>query len=116
LENFTLSLRRQMRTRLSSTGWDLNVSTSAADCVSEQGTVSTGPLNRFFMANKKRICYPALMDEHRKQATIAIVAAILAARKLATLPDNSPAYVSTISNAVSDARRIVEQVTRSTRP
>jgi hypothetical protein len=42
LENFTLSLRRQMRARLSSTGWDLNVSTSAADCVSEQGTVSTG--------------------------------------------------------------------------
>jgi hypothetical protein len=56
------------------------------------------------------------MDEHRKQATIAIVAAILAARKLATVPDNSPAYVSTISNAVSDARRIVEQVTRSSRP
>jgi hypothetical protein len=56
------------------------------------------------------------MDEHRKQATIAIVAAILAARKLATAPHNSPGYISAISNAVSDARRIVEQVTRSSKP
>jgi len=56
------------------------------------------------------------MDEPRKQATIAIVAAILAARKLATSPHNSPAYVSAIPNAVSDARRIVEQIERSSRP
>src|SRR5439155_589133 len=45
------------------------------------------------VANKKRICYPPLMDEHRKQATIAIVPRILAASKLATVPDNSPPFV-----------------------
>jgi integrase len=37
---------------------------------------------------------------------IAIVTAILAARKLSTVPQNSPAYVAAIADAVSDARRI----------
>jgi hypothetical protein len=34
------------------------------------------------------------VDPNRKQAVISIVAAILAARKLATVPQNSPAYVA----------------------
>jgi urease gamma subunit len=53
------------------------------------------------------------MDSNRKQSVIAIVAAILAARKLATVPRNSPAAVATISDAVADAKRIVERVERS---
>ncbi|HKV25620.1 MAG TPA: hypothetical protein VJN93_13585 [Candidatus Acidoferrum sp.] len=35
---------------------------------------------------------------------------ILAARKLATVPGNSPAYVSTIADAIADARRIVDML------
>lgn len=50
------------------------------------------------------------MDEPRKSAVIAICAAILAERKLATAPRNSPMYVATIADAVADARRIVERI------
>ena len=50
------------------------------------------------------------MDANRKQAVIAIVAAILPARKLATVPQNSPAYVAAIADAVADVRRIVDRV------
>ena len=53
------------------------------------------------------------MEPNRKQAVIAIVAAILAARKLATVPQNSPAYVAAIADAVADARKIVDRVERS---
>jgi len=52
-------------------------------------------------------------EPNRKQAVILIVAAILAARKLATVPQNSPAAVAAIADAVSDARRIVERVAQS---
>ena len=47
---------------------------------------------------------------------IAIVAAILAARKLSTVPRNSPAYVAAIANAVADAKRIVDRVEKSFQP
>jgi hypothetical protein len=64
------------------------------------------------LANKRRIkcAILCLVDEGRKSAVIAICAAILAARKLATAPRNSPAYVSAIADAVADARRIVERI------
>jgi hypothetical protein len=52
-------------------------------------------------------------DPNRKQAVVAIVAAILAARKLSSFPPNSPAAVAAIANAVADARRIVERVEKS---
>ena len=52
-------------------------------------------------------------DPNRKQAVIAIVAAILAARKLSTVPPNSPAAVAAIADAVSDAKRIVDRVEKS---
>ena len=55
------------------------------------------------------------MEEPRKSAVIAVCAAILAARKLASIPRNSPAYVSAIADAVADARRIVERVGRDIR-
>lgn len=55
------------------------------------------------------------MDEARKSAVIAVCAAILAARKLAAVPRNSPAYVSAIADAVADARRIVERIESDTR-
>jgi hypothetical protein len=42
------------------------------------------------------------VDSNRKQGIIAVVAAILAARKLASVPRNSPAAVATISDAVAD--------------
>ena len=51
------------------------------------------------------------MDPNRKQAVIAIVAA-----KLSTVPQNSPAYVAAIADAVSDARKIVERVEKSFQP
>lgn len=51
-----------------------------------------------------------IVDESRKSAIIAICAAILAARRLATAPRNSPAYVAAISDAVADARRIVQRI------
>jgi hypothetical protein len=44
---------------------------------------------------------------------IAIAAAILAARKLSTVPRNSPAYVAAIADAVADARRIVDRGEKS---
>jgi len=52
------------------------------------------------------------MDEHRKKALIVIAAAILAARRLAAAPRNSPAYMSALSDAVSDAKKIIERVER----
>jgi hypothetical protein len=57
-----------------------------------------------------------IVEPNRKQAVIAIVAAILAARKLATVPQNSPAYVAAIADAVADARRIVDRVEKSFQP
>jgi hypothetical protein len=51
-----------------------------------------------------------VVDPNRKQAVIAIVAAILTTRKLATVPQNSPAYVAAIADAVADAQRIVDRV------
>jgi hypothetical protein len=53
------------------------------------------------------------VEPNRKQAVIAIVAAILAARKLSTVPPNSPAYVAAIADAVADARKIVDRVEKS---
>jgi hypothetical protein len=53
------------------------------------------------------------VEPNRKQAVIAIVAAILAARRLSTVPPNSPAYVAAIADAVADARKIVERVEKS---
>jgi hypothetical protein len=55
------------------------------------------------------------VDDPRKSAVIAVIAvcaSILAARKLATVPRNSPAYVAAIADAVTDARRIVERIER----
>jgi len=46
----------------------------------------------------------------KHHAAISICASIFAARKLATVPRNSPAYVAAIADAVADARRIVEKV------
>jgi hypothetical protein len=45
---------------------------------------------------------PCLVDLNRKQAVIAIVAAILAARKLSSVPQNSPAYVAAIVDPVKN--------------
>jgi hypothetical protein len=56
------------------------------------------------------------VDEPRKSAIIAVCASILAARKLATVPRNSPAYVAAIADAVSDARKIVERIERDHPP
>jgi hypothetical protein len=67
------------------------------------------------MANKKRKWYCPPVDEPRKSAIIAVCASILAARKLATVPRNSPAYIATIADAVADARRIVERIESETR-
>jgi hypothetical protein len=53
------------------------------------------------------------VEPNRRQAVIAIVAAILAARKLATVPQNNPAHVAAIADAVADARRIVDRVEKS---
>jgi hypothetical protein len=52
------------------------------------------------------------VEEPRKSAIIAICAAILAARRIATAPRNSPAYVAAIADAVTDAKRIVERIER----
>jgi hypothetical protein len=51
------------------------------------------------------------MEKEFEKLAIVIAATILVARKLATR--NSPAYVSAIADAVSDARRIVEKVDAS---
>jgi hypothetical protein len=66
------------------------------------------------MANKKRKWYSRVVDDARKSAVIAVCASILAARKLATAPRNSPAYVAAIADAVADAKRIVERIERQT--
>jgi hypothetical protein len=50
------------------------------------------------------------MDKQFEHLAIVIAATILAARKLATAPRSSPSYVAAISDAVSDASRIVEKV------
>jgi len=62
------------------------------------------------IAKLKRKCYRRSVDEPRESAVIAVCASILAARKLATVPRNSPAYVAAIADAVTDARRIVERI------
>jgi hypothetical protein len=49
----------------------------------------------------------------RKQVVIAIVAAILAARKLSSVPPNSPAGVAAITDAVADALRIIDRMEKS---
>lgn len=56
---------------------------------------------------------PCLVGPNRRQAVNAIVAAILVARKLSPVPQNSPAYVAAIADAVADARRIVDRVKKS---
>jgi hypothetical protein len=72
-------------------------------------------VHRRMMANEKRICYRRCVDEPRKSAVIAICASILAARKLAAAPRNSPTYLAAIADAVADARRIVETIERASR-
>jgi len=67
------------------------------------------------VANKKRRWYCGSVDEPRKSAIIAVCASILAARKSATVPRNSPAYIAAIADAVADAKRIVERVESKTR-
>jgi polyribonucleotide nucleotidyltransferase len=68
-------------------------------------------VNRVRKAAKPNLrCRP--VDPNRKQAVIAIVAAILA-RKLSSVPPNSPAAVAAIADAVSDAKRIVDRVEKS---
>ena len=64
----------------------------------------------------KQICYRSCVDEPRKSAVIAICASILAARKLAAAPRNSPLYVAAIADAVADARRIVERIEQDRTP
>jgi hypothetical protein len=64
----------------------------------------------------ENIWHPSVVDEPRKSAVVAICASILAARKLATAPRNSPMYVSTIAEAVADARRIVERIEQDNPP
>jgi hypothetical protein len=63
--------------------------------------------------NRQSFTNPCLVELHRKQAVVAIVAAILATRKLATVPQNSPAYVAAIADAVSGATKIVDKVEKS---
>jgi PAS domain S-box len=46
---------------------------------------------------------------------IAVCASISAARKLATVPRNSPAYVAAIADAVADANKIIERIERENR-
>ena len=50
------------------------------------------------------------MEKEFEKLSIVIAATILVARKLATAPRNSPAYVSAIADAVADARKIVQKV------
>jgi hypothetical protein len=45
-----------------------------------------------------------------RASLVAVCASILAARKLASVPRNSPAYVTAIADAVADARRILEKI------
>jgi hypothetical protein len=62
------------------------------------------------IAKLKRNCYRRSVDQPRKSAFIAVCASILAARKLATVPRNSPGYVAAIAAGVTDARRIVQRI------
>lgn len=60
------------------------------------------------MANKKRTCYHAEMDESRKRVLL-IAASILAARKLAQYDCDArvPATVVAIQDAITWAERIM---------
>jgi hypothetical protein len=69
------------------------------------------------VANKKRICYLAWMDEGRKQA-ILFAATILAARKLADLEAQGitrpcPAREIVITDAISKAEEILRKIERA---
>jgi hypothetical protein len=46
---------------------------------------------------------------------IAVCVSVLAARKLATVPRNSLAYIAALADAVADAKRIVERIESETR-
>ena len=63
------------------------------------------------LANIRRRCYDARMDEGRKRV-IGIMAAILAARKLCQLESTrpSPALHSIIADAVIFAERIMQRI------
>jgi hypothetical protein len=49
------------------------------------------------------------VDERRKIALL-LAASILAARRIATAPKNSPAYVSAIADAIQDAEQILSRI------
>jgi hypothetical protein len=80
-------------------------------------TQSVGPVVIQRTATGTSFCYGedrakvilSRCEPNRKQAVIAIAAAILAARKLATVPPNSPAAVA----AIADAQKIVDRVEKS---
>ena len=65
------------------------------------------------MANKKRICYPPVMDEGRKRVLL-IAAAILAAQKLAQEERvrDVPVTICAIADAVAWAERILREIDR----
>lgn len=65
------------------------------------------------MANKRRICYALQVDESRKRV-LGIMAAILAARKLAQYDGVTrvPATVSAIADAVRRAEQIMQEIDR----
>jgi len=67
------------------------------------------------IANKKRNMLWSGVNETRKSAIIAVCALILAGRKLATVPRNSPAYVAAIADAVADTKKIAERIESDTR-
>jgi hypothetical protein len=77
---------------------------------SELQSITLGTLSSA-VAKLKRRRYCRFVE--RKQVVIAIVAAILAARKLSSVPPNSPAGVAAITDAVADARRIVDRMEKS---
>lgn len=51
------------------------------------------------------------MDERRKIALL-LAASILAARRIATVPKGSPAYVAAIADAIRDAEQILARIDR----
>jgi hypothetical protein len=65
------------------------------------------------MANKRRICYPAVMDEGWKRVLL-IAAAILAARKLSQYPAGPkvPVTICAIADAVIWAEQILTEIDR----
>ena len=65
------------------------------------------------IANKRRICYRAEMDEGRKRV-IGILAAILAARKLAQIEPRgmTPAAICAIDDAIRWAEKIMSEIDR----